>query len=112
LGIDAERGLGELGRRQARLVDVVDRPLVAGSPSTVVIDQQVAGDREQPGARRGALGVVAPPSAQRPLERELAEILGLLAPAETVGEEAVDLADMGVVEGCEVLRARSAGPSG
>ena len=58
---------------------VGERLLPGGAVAAVVVDQQVAGDRQQPGAQAGPLRVEAVPRLEGALERRLGEVLGLLA---------------------------------
>jgi hypothetical protein len=75
-----------------------------------VIDEQVARDRKQPRANRGAVRVVAMPRLDGALERRLREVLGVRAGADTVGEEAVDVPDVFVVDPAEIWLARQCDP--
>ena len=82
---------------------LVERLLRGRTVAAVMVDEQVAGDRDQPGADAGALGVVSVPRAQRALERLLGQVLGVGAAAEPIGEEAVDGPDLVVVGAGEAL---------
>ena len=107
------QGLG-LGVRTTRLlsrmVRRVDELLVPVAAATMVVDQEVAGDREEPGPRGRPVGVEARPGPQRPLEGGLGEVLRLLARAQAVGQKAVDLEDLAVVYVDELGLRRSQSP--
>ena len=77
---------------------VLDRLLRCRAVSPVMVDQQVGGDRHQPGAGAGAIGVEAAPGAQGALEGELGQVLGIGARAHPVAEEPVDPPDVLLVE--------------
>jgi hypothetical protein len=66
-------------------------------PCAVVVDQQVARDREQPRADCGAARVEAVPRPQRPLEALLRQVLGVVPVVQPVGEKAVDAREVVVV---------------
>jgi hypothetical protein len=68
----------------------------------MMIDQQVPGDRQQPRALRGAARVEPAPRPQRALERRLREVLGGVAVAQPVGQEAVDAPQVLVVDAREI----------
>jgi hypothetical protein len=62
-----------------------------------VIDQEVAGDRDQPGADSRPLRVEALPGAQRAFKALLREVLGVVTASAPIGEEAVNAIEMVVV---------------
>src|SRR5215203_4725944 len=82
---------------------VLDRLLAGGAVPPVVVDQQVVGDRDQPGAGAGAIGVEAPPGAHGALEGELGQVLGIGARYDSVAEKAIDPPDVLLVEACDLL---------
>ena len=77
---------------------ILDRLLRTRPVSAVVVDQQVAGDRHEPGAGTGAIGVEAAPGAQGSLEGELGQVLRIGTRAHPVAEEPVDPPDVLLVE--------------
>ena len=82
---------------------VLDRLLPCGAVTAVVVDQQVGGNRHQPGAGAGPIGVEPAPGAQGALEGELGQVFGIPARAHPVAEEPVDLPDVLPVELCDLL---------
>jgi hypothetical protein len=63
----------------------------------VMVDQQIARDRDQPGAERAAPRIEPVPCRQGPFEALLREILGVGPAVEPVGEESVDAPQVIVV---------------
>src|SRR3954453_8542003 len=85
------------------------------SVGAVVIDEEVARDGQQPSPRARPIRVEASPRAERPLERELCQVLGLLARAQPVTEESVDAPHLIVIKlrgGGRHLPVHRAKPSG
>jgi hypothetical protein len=80
----------------------VERSLTGPAVRSKVVDEQVAGDDEQPRADLRAGGVVARPRLERPLERLLRQILRVGAATGAVREEPVHLPYMLVVDGGEI----------
>ena len=126
------QGHSELGRKPDPVVlddqlgvreMVLDRLLRRRSVPAVVVDQQVPGDRDQPGARAGAIGIEALPGAESALEGLLGEVLGVGARTHAVAEEAVDAVHVRLVQlgdlqtvgaprpACAASRVRSALPA-
>jgi hypothetical protein len=70
--------------------------------AAVMIDQQVAGDRQQPGALRRAARIKTTVGPQSALERGLSEVLDGLPVERAVGQEAVDPPYVVVIETREV----------
>jgi hypothetical protein len=65
--------------------------------SAVVVDQQIARDRDQPRAERAAPRIEPIPGREGPFEALLGEILGVRAAVEPVSEEPVDAPQVIVV---------------
>src|SRR5215211_7619369 len=63
----------------------------------IMVDQQVVGDHQQPGANVRPSLIEAAPRAKCALEGELRQVFNLLARAEPVAEESVDIPDVLVV---------------
>ena len=80
-------------------VELVERLLAGAAVGAEVVDEQVARDDDEPRADARLVRVVARPRLQRALEGQLREVLGVGAGAHPVGEEAVDLPDVLVVDG-------------
>ena len=80
-------------------VELVEGLLARAAVRPEVVDEQVAGDDDEPRADACLRRVVARPGLQRALEGLLREVLGVGAGAQPVGEEAVDLPDVLVVDG-------------
>jgi hypothetical protein len=80
-------------------VQLVQRLLARAAVGAEVVDEQVARDDDEPRADARLRRVVARPRLQRALEGLLREVLGVGAGAQPVGEEAVDLPDVLVVNG-------------
>src|SRR6478672_4128668 len=100
--IDAEVRGGQLAA-ELLLRDRVERLLGrGGAVAAVVVDQQVAGDRDQPDAQGRARRVEARPGPQGPLERLLRQVLRVAPARDPVGEEAEDVPDLLVVRVGEV----------
>jgi hypothetical protein len=55
-----------------------------------VVDEQIAGNRQQPRASRRATGIEAFPGPERALECLLGQVLGVIAARQPVGKEPVD----------------------
>src|SRR3954451_8182635 len=90
---DPLAALEALGRqlrdRLLRIVhDVLDR---LGAPARDVVDRGVVGDLQQPRAERG-VGAEPPEAMERPQERVLADVLGLLAARDPGGDPDDDVA--------------------
>lgn len=105
-----------VARRQRLWLDLAERDggALAATLRAVVVYQQVAGDRQQPGAGRRPVGVEPAPRPQRALERLLGQVLGVVATADPVGEGPVDASEMVVVCLFEIQSAsatRRAGPA-
>ena len=85
-------------------LEPVERLIAAGAVGPEVIDEQVARDDQQPCADARLRRVVTLPRAQGAFEGLLRQVLGVCATAQTVGEEAVDLPDVVVIDGGEVAQ--------
>jgi hypothetical protein len=70
--------------------------------AAVMVDQQVAGDGQQPGALRRPAGIKTTVGPQSALERGLSEVLDGLPVERAVGQEAVDPPYVVVIETREV----------
>ena len=69
-----------------------------------MVDQEVARDGDQPRAPARPPLIEATPGLQSPLERDLGQILGILAGAQPVAEEAVDVPHVLLIESGERFR--------
>lgn len=79
-------------------MNLLERNLTGlGRPRAVVVDQQIAGDRDQPSADGRPPGIEAIPRSQRPLKRLLGQVLGIVPAVQPVGEERVDAREVVVV---------------
>jgi hypothetical protein len=91
LWFESDRGLRPVGRWQFAGGNVIERDVRGSRPAgSIVVDQQVSSDRQQPGAERGSPRVEALPGSQRALECLLSQILGIVLAVQPVGEEPVN----------------------
>src|SRR5919108_5802611 len=68
----------------------LERLLPRRAVPPVVVDQQVVGDRHQPGTGAGSSGIESVPGTQGALEGELGQVLGVVAGGDPVAEEPID----------------------
>jgi hypothetical protein len=108
-GVRQASPLAGLMRRSHGVAELAlfDRQAPLRPVSAPMVDQEIAGDRQQPRRLRGASRVEPRPCPQSPLERRLGQILGQLAVVNPVGEKGVDAPDVFLVDAPEFVRDRS-----